>query len=76
LQILTPEEVAQTMKVSLKTVYRWITAGKLGASQVGFKTYRIFEEDLILFMKKTRVKPEKEQKPKEKGQNQQNTNEN
>lgn len=55
-RVLTPEEVAQIMKVSLKTVYRWISAGKLGASQVGYKTYRIFEEDLILFMKKTRVK--------------------
>ncbi len=55
-RILTPQEVAQLMKVSLKTVYRWIESGKLGASQVGYKTYRIFEEDLILFMKKTRVK--------------------
>lgn len=54
--ILTPEQVAQLMQVSLKTVYRWISAGKLGASQVGYKTYRIFEEDLILFMKKTKVK--------------------
>ncbi len=58
-QILTPEEVAQIMKVSLKTVYRWISAGKLNASQVGYKTYRIFEEDLILFMKKTRITAKK-----------------
>ncbi len=58
-QILTPEEVAQIMKVSLKTVYRWISAGKLNASQVGYKTYRIFEEDLILFMKKTRLRAKK-----------------
>ena len=55
-RILTPEQVASIMQVSLKTVYRWIAAGKLGASQVGYKTYRIFEEDLILFMKKSRVK--------------------
>ncbi|OGY55285.1 MAG: hypothetical protein A2912_02490 [Candidatus Buchananbacteria bacterium RIFCSPLOWO2_01_FULL_40_23b] len=54
-RILTPQEVAQLMKVSLKTVYRWISSGKLGASQIGYKTYRIFEEDLILFMKKSRV---------------------
>ena len=54
-RILTPEQVSAVMQVSLKSVYRWIKAGKLGASQVGFKTYRIFEEDLILFMKKTRV---------------------
>lgn len=54
-RILTPEQVAAIMQVSLKTVYRWIKAGKLGSSQVGLKTFRIFEEDLILFMKKTRV---------------------
>ena len=55
-RILTPEQVASLAQVSLKTVYRWIAAGRLGASQVGYKTYRIFEEDLILFMKKNRVK--------------------
>ena len=54
--ILTPEEVAKIMKVSLKTVYRWISAGHLQASQVGYKTYRIFEQDLFLFMKKTKVR--------------------
>jgi len=54
-QILTPEEVSKIMKVSLKTVYRWISAGKLDASQVGYKTYRIFEQDLILFMKNNRL---------------------
>lgn len=54
-RILTPEEVARVMKVSLKTVYRWIGAGKLEASQVGYKTYRIFEEDLVLFMRKSRI---------------------
>ena len=41
-RILTPEEVAKLMHVSQKTVYRWIGAGKLGASHVGYKTYRIF----------------------------------
>lgn len=55
-RILTPEEVAKLMQVSLKTVYRWISAGKLDASQVGYKTYRIFEQDLILFLRKNKVK--------------------
>ena len=54
--ILTPEEVAKIMKVSLKTVYRWIAAGRLEASQVGYKTYRVFEKDLILFLRKNKVK--------------------
>ena len=54
--ILTPQEVSKEMKVSLKTVYRWINSGKLEASQVGEKTYRILERDLIRFMRKTKVK--------------------
>ena len=57
--VLTPQEVAKLMQVSLKTVYRWINSGKLEASQVGAKTFRIFEKDLVLFMKRTRVKPSK-----------------
>lgn len=55
-KILTPQEVAGIMKVSLKTVYRWISAGHIIASQVGDKTYRVFEKDLLLYMEKTRVK--------------------
>ncbi len=55
-KILTPQEVAGIMKVSLKTVYRWISAGHVTASQVGNKTYRVFEKDLLLYMEKTRVK--------------------
>lgn len=54
--ILTMEEVAKRLKVSLKTVYRWIKSGRLAASQVGYKTYRIFEIDLIKFMYKNRVR--------------------
>ncbi|MBN1778633.1 MAG: helix-turn-helix domain-containing protein [Candidatus Buchananbacteria bacterium] len=55
-RILTPEQVAKIMQVGLKTVYRWIAAGKLPASQVGYKTYRIFEQDLLLFLRQNRVK--------------------
>jgi excisionase family DNA binding protein len=51
-QILTIEEVAKTMKVSLKTVYRWISGGDLAAARIGYKTYRVFEADLIRFLRK------------------------
>ena len=50
LQILTPEEVAQTMKVSLKTVYRWVGSKKLRAARIGHKTYRVLERDLLKFV--------------------------
>jgi len=50
-RILTIEEVAKTMKVSLKTVYRWISARQLPAAKIGYKTYRVFEKDLISFLR-------------------------
>ena len=48
--ILTLEEVAKIMKVSQKTVYRWISAKKLRAAKIGRKTYRVLEKDLIKFI--------------------------
>jgi len=43
-------EVAKAMKVSQKTVQRWITAKKLRAARFGHKTYRILERDLEKFV--------------------------
>jgi len=51
-QIMTIEQVAKAMHVSLKTVYRWINAGQLPAAKVGYKTYRVFEKDLMGFLRK------------------------
>jgi excisionase family DNA binding protein len=39
--LLTVVEVAQWAKVSPKTVYRWIEAGRLEAIRFGDRTYRI-----------------------------------
>jgi len=44
------EEVAGIMKVSLKTVYRWVSSKQLRAAKIGHKTYRVFEKDLIKFI--------------------------
>ena len=49
-QIMTLEDVAKIMKVSLKTVYRWVSARKLRAAKIGHKTYRVLEKDLIQFV--------------------------
>ncbi|MAF14293.1 MAG: hypothetical protein CMI53_05405 [Parcubacteria group bacterium] len=38
------------MKVSLKTVYRWVGSKKLRAAKIGHKTYRVLEKDLIKFI--------------------------
>jgi len=40
-ELLTVPEVAKWAKVSTKTVYRWITEGKLEAIRFGSRTYRI-----------------------------------
>ncbi|MAF25611.1 excisionase [bacterium] len=54
LSVLTPEEAAKALKVSSKTVYRWIAAKRLKASKLGRKTYRIQEKDLVLFLSRHR----------------------
>ena len=49
---LTPEEVAKILKVSKRTVYRWIESGDLKVARIGRKTYRVFESDLKKFVNK------------------------
>jgi excisionase family DNA binding protein len=51
-KLLTVKEVAKIMKVSEKTVYRWIDARKLKACRLGRKTYRVFDKDLLKFIRK------------------------
>lgn len=50
--ILTIQEVAKVLKVSNRTVYRWIDSGDLKAAKIGRKTYRVFESDLRKFVRK------------------------
>lgn len=50
--ILTIEEVAKVLKVSKRTVYRWIDNKELKVARIGRKTYRVFESDLKSFVKK------------------------
>lgn len=57
-EILTIKEVAEKMQVSTRTVRRWIKEGKLKASRLGHRTYRVLEEDLISFIKDHRKEPE------------------
>jgi len=50
--ILTIQEVAKVLKVSTRTVYRWIDTGDLKVARIGRKTYRVFESDLYKFIRK------------------------
>ena len=48
-KLYTPEEVAANLKVSRRTVYQWLTSGKLKGLRAG-QTWRISEEALVEFM--------------------------
>jgi excisionase family DNA binding protein len=48
-RFLTVAEVADLMRISTMTVYRFIKAGELSAVRVG-KSYRIREDDLDAFI--------------------------
>jgi excisionase family DNA binding protein len=52
---LTVQEVADVLKVTRKTVYRWIEAGELPVIQVG-REYRITETDLREFVEERRIR--------------------
>jgi excisionase family DNA binding protein len=57
--LLTMEQVAKRLGVSLKTVYRWIDAKQIPVSLIGERTYRIFERDLIKFVYSKQISKKK-----------------
>lgn len=50
-KLLTIEEVAKILRVSERSINRYITSGKLRASKIGW--WRIKESDLNEFLEKT-----------------------
>ncbi|ACC97792.1 DNA binding domain protein, excisionase family [Elusimicrobium minutum Pei191] len=55
-QFFTIEEVAELLKVSEMTIYRYIKARKLTAYKLGRKAYRINNTDLKAFLNKVKTK--------------------
>ncbi len=56
----TLQEVAERLRVSYRTVYRWVRSGKLPAYQLG-QEWRITDEDLKRFLEARRTpKPNRE----------------
>ena len=47
----SPDEVAERLKVSRRSVYQWLNSGKLNGLKAG-QYWRITEEEIIGFMKK------------------------
>lgn len=60
-QLLTPQQVAQILQVSLDTVYRILGSGQLKGSKVGTgkSMWRVSEEDLNTYLDSRVGKPEK-----------------
>jgi excisionase family DNA binding protein len=54
---LTLPEVAERLKVSRRTVYRWIKAEDLNAYKFA-NEYRITERDIEDFLQRRRTRPE------------------
>ncbi len=50
----TLQEVAERLKVSYRTVYRWVRSGELPAYQLG-QEWRITERDLSQFLEARRT---------------------
>jgi excisionase family DNA binding protein len=48
-RLLTPNEVAEQLRVSTMTVYRLIKAGDLRAARIG-KSFRISEDDVDRYL--------------------------
>jgi len=54
LEFLTPQEVADVLKVRVTTVYEWIRLGKLPASRLGNR-YRVARADLTAFVERNKA---------------------
>jgi excisionase family DNA binding protein len=56
-QLYTPQEVADYLKVDVRTVYRWLREGKMDAIRFQ-REYRIAESDLRDFLERRRTRRE------------------
>ena len=55
-EMLTAEDVARIMKVSLKTVRKWVQSGELASIPIGTRGYRISRRDLNIFIEEQKKK--------------------
>jgi excisionase family DNA binding protein len=49
-ELLTTEEVAQELKYHIETVRKWIREGKLKATRINRKEYRVRRSELEKFL--------------------------
>lgn len=55
---LTPEQVAEKLQVTTRSVYNWLRSGKLKGLRAG-GSWRVTEDDLMAFLTGTAPEPEK-----------------
>jgi len=55
-KLLTPEQVAERLQVTERTVYGWLRRGKLPALKLG-RLWRIRPDDLETFLENARKMP-------------------
>jgi len=52
--LYSPEEIADRLKVTRRSVYHWLNSGKLNGLKAG-QYWRIAEEDVMGFMKQQKL---------------------
>ena len=57
----TLAEIAQRLKVSYRTVYRWVQAGELSAYKLGTE-WRVAESDLQSFLQARKIRRHSEER--------------
>jgi excisionase family DNA binding protein len=56
--ILTIREAAQLLRVSQRTIRRWIADGRLPASRLSSRLIRIYYHDIVALMDSCRIAPD------------------
>lgn len=64
--LYTPEEVAERLKVTRRSVYTWLQAGKLRGLRAGDQ-WRVAEADLMAFLQRGQAPKAKRRSHKHKG---------
>jgi excisionase family DNA binding protein len=57
-QIYTTEQAAEVLQINIQTLRKYIREGKIKASKLGAKEYRITGEDIKAFLDATKIKKE------------------
>lgn len=64
-KMYTPQEVADILGIDRRTIYRWLDDGKVRATKVGERFWRITAEDLQELMTRGTNAPRKESEEQE-----------